>query len=181
MSSLNLHHATFEFLVQALVPTAVQQHSATVLAHLDQFVQAYDPGQAKSKKWVNIDYNAVHQWVGNNSSNATEYEANWALAASAVFFRYDGGSSTAPIPDPCPGCWGPTPLQAVSLNGSGTYVYTWVWEPNAAQWVRVCVWVQGLVPTQPSPPIYPEVVVGNQVIAVVRGAVRFGQEVVSSA
>lgn len=180
MTGPSLHHASYRFLVQTLVPSAVQQNTPAVLAHFDQFVQAYDPGQAKSRQWVDVDYDAVHQWVESNSSTPAQFSANWALAASAVFFRYDGGSSTAGIPDPCPGCWDATPLQAQALNSSGQTAYEWVYDSNTNQWVRICIDVQGLVPTDPSPPVYPEVVVGGQVIAVVRASLRYVQEVVAA-
>ncbi len=179
MTVPGLNHATYQFKVVSLVPSAVQQHAATVTAHLDQFVQVYDTGQAKSRQWIDIDYSAVHQWVESNASTPLEFRDYWGLAASAVFFRYDNGGSTIEIPDPCPGCWEGTSLRAYPRNEPGSTSYEWVYNSNTNQWVRVCSDIQSLVPTEPSAPVHPEVVVDGQVIAVVRGNLLYGQEVVA--
>ncbi len=177
MTDLQVHHANYSYQLEVLVPQAVEDNYSAVQSHYNLFIQAYDPGLTKSASWRDVDYEAVHQWVVDSSSTPGTFDANWALAASAVFFRYDDGSSTQNIPDPCPGCWGPTSLRASAINTAGSYSYVWHFDEQSQKWVKVCRSTQALSTTQPSPPIYPEVVISGQIVAVVRGFLEYGQEV----
>lgn len=179
MSQIQLHHATFSFLLEVLDQDAVHTNSEVVQEMFDEYIEAYDPGQTNSAKWVDVDYEAVHQWVIDNSSTPSEFQNKWALAASVVFFRLNSSSNGQGIPDPCPGCWGSTSLQTLPLNTAGAAGYTWIYQPTTQTWVRVCKTVFSLSDPSGSPLASPEIKITNQVVAVVRGQLEYAQETTS--
>lgn len=179
MSDLDLHHATFSFLLEIHDQQAAQSNFAVVQQQFDAYVQAYDPGQANAAQWQNIDYDAVHQWVVDHASTPTEFFSKWALAASAVFFRFSNGSETQTIPDPCPNCWGSTSLEALPLSTIGSASYTWEYQATTQTWVRVCRSNFSLSDPSGSPPASPQIVIGGELVAVVRGQLDYAQETAS--
>lgn len=180
MSDNPLHHAAYSFLIAVVDRDAVAENYQAVQDHFQAFVQAYDPGQAKALQWRHVPYLDVVEWVSANSSNPTEYRAKWALAASVSFFRYDGGSSAQGIPDPCPGCWGSTALQATTLNTLGASSYEWVYHQPTQTWVRVCETNFALSASSGSPLVSPQIMVNSEVVANIRARLVYGQETVTT-